>query len=221
MWISYEGHECQWNGPSWPYATSIALAALARHLQGEGTKGVPRATFAKLLAQYARQHKRTLADGTSIPWIDENQNPFTGDWISRTIILNTPKMRERFAKERGRDYNHSTFCDLVISGLVGFLPHADGTFDVKPLASREWEWFSLRNLRHCGHVVDIEYAKASGLSVMVYGKLWRQGVETNGAKRTPLMGLCAFRAIPARCFPERSNLPPLRSALRAFARPRH
>ena len=27
--IAYEGHECQWNGPSWPFATSIALTALA------------------------------------------------------------------------------------------------------------------------------------------------------------------------------------------------
>ena len=23
--ISYQGHECQWNGPSWPYATAVTL----------------------------------------------------------------------------------------------------------------------------------------------------------------------------------------------------
>ena len=168
--IAYEGHECQWNGPSWPYATSIALTALARHLQGDGAKGLPEGAFAKLLSQYARQHRRTREDGVVVPWIDENVNPFTGDWISRTIILDTPEMKERFAKERGKDYNHSTFCDLVISGLVGFIPHADGTFDVKPLVPREWEWFSLRNLHHCGHVVDIDYTRATGLSVTVNGQ---------------------------------------------------
>ena len=25
--IAYQGHECQWNGPSWPYATSVTLTA--------------------------------------------------------------------------------------------------------------------------------------------------------------------------------------------------
>ena len=172
--IAYEGHECQWNGPSWPYATSVALTALARHLQGEGAKGLPDGAFAKLLSQYARQHRRTRADGVVVPWIDENVNPFTGDWISRTIILKTPEMTTRFAKERGKDYNHSTFCDLVISGLVGFMPHADGTFDLRPLAPREWEWFSLRNLHHCGHVVNVDYARTVGLSVVVDGKPCRQ-----------------------------------------------
>ena len=169
--ISYEGHECQWNGPSWPFATSVALTALAKHLQGSVTSGVPGGTFAELLSQYARQHRRMREDGATMPWIDENVNPFTGDWISRTIILKTPKMKARFAKERGKDYNHSTFCDLVISGLVGFLPHADGTFDVKPLAPREWEWFTLKNLRHCGHVVEIDYRRARGLVVKVDGKI--------------------------------------------------
>ena len=34
----------------------------------------------------------------------------------------------------------------------------------------EWEWFSLRNLHHCGHVVDIDYARTNGLSVTVNGQ---------------------------------------------------
>ena len=34
----------------------------------------------------------------------------------------------------------------------------------------EWEWFSLRNLHHCGHIVDIDYTRATGLSVTVNGQ---------------------------------------------------
>lgn len=30
--ISYKGHECQWNGPSWPLSTSITLTGLANVL---------------------------------------------------------------------------------------------------------------------------------------------------------------------------------------------
>ena len=30
--ISYQGHECQWNGPSWPFSTAITLTAMANLL---------------------------------------------------------------------------------------------------------------------------------------------------------------------------------------------
>ena len=32
--VSYSGHECQWNGPSWPYATAVTLTAMANLLNG-------------------------------------------------------------------------------------------------------------------------------------------------------------------------------------------
>ena len=32
--VSYTGHECQWNGPSWPFSTSVTLTALANVLHG-------------------------------------------------------------------------------------------------------------------------------------------------------------------------------------------
>lgn len=32
---SYEGHECQWNGPSWPFATSVTLTPLANLLNND------------------------------------------------------------------------------------------------------------------------------------------------------------------------------------------
>lgn len=162
--LAYEGHACQWNGPSWPLATSVALTALGRHLQSGG-KGDSSGAFHRLLHQYAEQHRRTREDGTVVPWIDENVNPLTGDWMSRTIILRTPWMREWFFRERGKDYNHSTFCDLVISGLVGFIPHSDGTYDLRPLAPKGWESFSLHNLRHCGRILDIDYSRTRGLVV--------------------------------------------------------
>ena len=32
--VPYEGDDCQWNGPSWPFATTITLRALANVLNG-------------------------------------------------------------------------------------------------------------------------------------------------------------------------------------------
>ena len=173
--IDYRGHECKWNGPSWPYATSVALTALYETLQNHsGALSVSSGDFAALLKQYAAAHVRNLDDGQAVPWIDENQNPFTGDWISRTIILQTPAMRKHFPRERGKDYNHSTFCDLVIAGLCGLVPHEDGRIDVKPLAPPEWDWWCLAGVRYHGADVTIlfdregtRYGRGKGLIVEV------------------------------------------------------
>jgi hypothetical protein len=35
-------------------------------------------------------------------------------------------------EEREKDYNHSTLCDLVISGLIGLRPRADNIIEVNP-----------------------------------------------------------------------------------------
>ena len=166
--ISYEGHECQWNGPSWPFATSIALTALANDLHAKPSAEGRRA-FDFLVWQYAAQQKRTRAyseDWTVLPWIDENLNPDKPDWISRTLL----EKRNAAPRERGKDYNHSTFCDLVISGVVGFVPNGEKGFAVDPLADPAWDYFVLENLRYRGHDVSIRYLRGEGLSVEVGGK---------------------------------------------------
>ena len=38
------------------------------------------------MLQYAESHKITNEIGEKQNWIDENLNPFTGDWISRTRL---------------------------------------------------------------------------------------------------------------------------------------
>ena len=170
--LDYRGHECKWNGPSWPFATSVALTALANdhHSSPSSSRGL----FASLLWQYAAAHRRTRPARNDTwevqPWIDENLNPDKPEWISRTIILQTPEMRERFPKERGKDYNHSTFCDLVISGLVGLVPHGAKGFAVDPLFPETWDYLVLENLRYRGHDVDIRWRRGKGLSVAVDGR---------------------------------------------------
>ena len=187
--LSYEGHECKWNGPSWPFATSIALTAYLNDLHA----GSPRQNaFAALLRQYAASHCRrrdpaTEGDARIVPWIDENLNPDTGDWIARTVILRTESMRKRFARERGKDYNHSTFCDLVISGLVGLVPNGDEGFTVDPLAPSGWEYLALENVRYRGHDVDILWRRGTGMAVRVDGRV---------VARRPTLGCLA---VPCAC----------------------
>jgi hypothetical protein len=60
-----------------------------------------------------------------IPGLTENLNPFSGEWLARSRLKIWQKgtwSSEKGGVERGKDYNHSTFNDIVISGLVGFRP---------------------------------------------------------------------------------------------------
>lgn len=175
--LAYEGHECQWNGPSWPFATSQTLTALANVLNGPPTKAISQADYVALLRQYALSHRIKRADGNTICWIDENLNPDTGDWISRTVLQKSAGGNPQSLPERGKDYNHSTFCDLVISGLMGLRPHADNTLEVNPLFPATWKYAALDNVLYHGQKVAIfwdadgtTYGWGRGLTVVVNGR---------------------------------------------------
>ena len=168
------GHECQWNGPSWPYATSVALTALARELKAGDIPGVAKEDFAKLLKQYAAQHTLTREDGKTVPWIDEDYDPFTGEWLARKVLLAraAAKGKKVKPKERGKDYNHSTFCDLVISGICGIGADADGKLEVKPLAPESWDWWCVEGVRWHGRDLTVlfdrdgtHFGKGKGLVI--------------------------------------------------------
>lgn len=187
--LSYEGHECQWNGPSWPFATSVTLTAMANVLQDyPAPLPITKADYLKTLRTYAYSHRRVREDGKKVCWIDENLNPQTGDWISRTVMI---RQREEAAKtgkklvpgklieERGKDYNHSTFCDLVISGLFGLQPRSDKRLVIRPLIPEgEWDWCRLENIHYQGRILTIQwdrdgekYRQGAGFRVFADGKL--------------------------------------------------
>jgi hypothetical protein len=169
--ISYEGHECQWNGPSWPFSTSVTLTALANLLNNQQQNYISKKDYFELLKIYAHSHRLKKEDGTVVPWIDENLNPFTGDWISRTRLKtweNGTWSEGKGGVERGKDYNHSSFCDLVISGLVGIRPSEGNLLTVNPLIPADtWDYFCLENVLYKGHKLTILYDKS--------GKKYKQG----------------------------------------------
>ncbi len=179
--LSYQGHECQWNGPSWPYSTAITLTGLANLLNNYDQKVVAKPDYFDLLKIYAKAHRLKRDDGTVVPWIDENLNPTNGDWISRTRLKTWKDGTWNAGKggeERGKDYNHSTFCDLVISGLIGLRPRADQTIEVNPLVPEGvWDYFCLDRIRYHGRTLTIlfdksgsHYGRGKGLHVLADGK---------------------------------------------------
>jgi hypothetical protein len=180
--VAYEGHECQWNGPSWPFATSVTLTALANLLNEQQQDFISPKDYLDLLKIFAKSHYRTREDGVTVPWIDENLNPFTGDWIARTRLKtwdNGTWSKEKGGVERGKDYNHSTFCDLVITGLVGIRPQDGNRLTVNPLIPQNtWDYFCLDNVMYRGHKLTVlydrsgkKYKRGKGLLIFVDGAL--------------------------------------------------
>ncbi|MHC4208035.1 MAG: MGH1-like glycoside hydrolase domain-containing protein, partial [Planctomycetota bacterium] len=179
--ISYEGHECQWNGPSWPMSTAITLTAMANVLNNYEQDVVSKTDYFETLKIYTKCHRLKREDGSIVPWIDENLNPHTGDWIARTRLKswkNGTWDKGKGGKERGKDYNHSSYCDLIISGLIGLRPRADDIVEVNPLVSAgTWDWFCLDNVLYHGRIITIlwdktgnKYGKGKGLRIFVNGK---------------------------------------------------
>jgi hypothetical protein len=170
--IAYDGDDCQWNGPSWPFSTSVTLTGLANVLNDYRQDVVRPGEYFSLLSTYAASHRLTRDDGTVVRWIDENLHPFTGVWLARE----RKKAKAGFC-ERGKDYNHSTFCDLVITGLVGLRPRADETVEVNPLAPPEWDYFCLDGVGYHGRALTVlwdrtgrRYGRGAGLAMLADGR---------------------------------------------------
>lgn len=180
--VSYEGHECQWNGPSWPFATSQTLTALANVLNNYPQETISKEDFYKTFKIYTNSHRfrQIPPEGNEIvsnqPWIDENLNPFNGDWLARTR-MEVQGYNHGF-RERGIYYNHSTYNDIIITGLAGLKPDLGSTITVNPLIPEEWDWFCLDNILYKGKIITIlwdrngdKYGKGKGLRIYSDGKL--------------------------------------------------
>ncbi len=165
-------NECHWNGFVWPFATSYALTAAANVLRYYPECGFTKADFYHLLRQYALSHRLIREDGKEVAWIDENLHPYTGVWDARETLKNWGWLPEKGGIERGKDYNHSLFCDLVLSGLLG-ISVENGSFVCDPLIPEDWDYFRVENLwlkgqRYC-IVFDRDgkhYGQGKGLQIL-------------------------------------------------------
>jgi hypothetical protein len=82
-------------------------------------------------------------------------------------------------RDQGDDYLHSTFCDLVLEGLMGIRPELNGTVRVHPLVPTDtWDHFAADHVLVHGKVLSVvwdasgrHYAHPgrAGLSVLVDG----------------------------------------------------
>lgn len=150
---------CEWDGAVWPFATSQTLSALANVLHNHPPSYISKLDYFEALTTYARSHQ---FDGK--PYIGEYLDETTGQWL-------------KGRSERSRYYNHSTFADLVITGLVGLEPRQDDLVEVDPLLPDGiWDWFCLDGVKYHDQTLTIlwdktgeHYRRGPGLQVLIDG----------------------------------------------------
>ncbi len=149
---------CMWNGFTWPYATSQTLVGMANLLNNYEQSFVNRHDYFCLLKDYTLcQYKETK------PYTAECFEPDAGYWYTDR-------------GEKSRNYNHSTYCDLIITGLAGLRPREDNVLQINPLVPKCWDYFCLENINYHGHSLSIvfdkdgqKYGKGEGLSIFIDG----------------------------------------------------
>ena len=158
--------KCEWDGAVWPFATSQTLTAMVNFANEYNSRHAAASLpldslfYAEMEKYMQSQHMRGK------PYIGEYLDETTGYWLKGD-------------QERSRYYNHSTFNDLVITGLCGLHPRSDNTIEVNPLLPQDkWQYFCLDNVLYHGHQLTIvwdrdgsRYHQGKGLRVYVDGQL--------------------------------------------------
>ncbi len=151
---------CEWDGAVWPFATAQTLTAMANYINDYTNPVIGDSVFFAEMKKYveAQSHRGR-------PYIGEYYDEVTGYWLKGD-------------QERSRYYNHSTFNDLMITGICGLRPRVDDVIEVNPLIPEgQWDYFCLDNVLYHGKNLTIiwdktgmRYHRGAGLQVFLDGK---------------------------------------------------
>lgn len=151
---------CVWSGNQWPYATAQTLVAMANLLNNYEQEVVHKDDYYRLLRIYSLDQR--LAGR---PFVAEAANPDNGSWEGHNTLYHS------------EHYFHSSYVDLIITGLVGLRPRADDTLEINPLIPDDWDYFALEEVAYHDHRLAVwwdrdgsRYGRGSGLIVMVDGE---------------------------------------------------
>ena len=152
--------KCEWDGAVWPFATSQTLTAMANYINNYSNPVIGDSVFFSQMEKYVQSQTHR-----GLPYIGEYLDETTGYWLKGDL-------------ERSRYYNHSTFNDLIISGIIGLRPRADNTIEINPLIPADkWPWFCLDDVLYHGHNLSVvwdkngdKYHVGKGFSIFIDGK---------------------------------------------------
>jgi hypothetical protein len=118
------------------------MTAMARTLRGTRDQKSPESPLKrehlwKLFTSFTQAQFRE--GDLAYPWTGEFYNGDTGEW-----------------KTAERDYNHSTWLDILIPEMLGLVPREDEILEIDPLVPEgALDYFILDGARYHGHDVSI------------------------------------------------------------------
>lgn len=169
QFLYHEGKRgSQWNGPSWPFQTSIALTGMSNALNDYNQNVITKSDYLHSLRLFTKQHY--LPDGTIN--LVENYDPNIGE----------PIVHYRWSNH----YNHSSYNNLIITGLCGIRPSKGNQLTINPLIDNTITYFCLDGIPYHGRTLTVIYDKngtrynqGKGLTLFVDGKRVK-GTLTDG-----------------------------------------
>ena len=120
----FRGNEpcCFWRGSMWPFETSKAISALINIYNSGMAAQVPQASrdnFWKVMQDYTATHTWSYANSSSTQPYE--LTGLEGFWIGQEGDADGQAWTDSNLPE-GFWYNHATFNDLIITGVVGIQP---------------------------------------------------------------------------------------------------
>ncbi len=156
-------HTCMWNGPTWPYSTSLALLALGnfiKRMEKSGLRDQYARHFKEEFSKYTRQH--FLFGNEKDLRIVEHYNPETGAPLSGQD-----------------DYNHSSYIDLLIRHVCGLDTDDAGNIKFSPV-DVGIEYLKLEGIHFGNSCYDVEIRGGSAT-------LYKDGRKAGSGQKTLLM----------------------------------
>jgi hypothetical protein len=135
------GTACMWNGPTWPHANSLVMSAMANTLRHYPPCKLKREHLWELFRSFtkAQYFKQDLQQ----PWTGEYYNGLNATW-----------------KTNERDYNHSTYNDVLLAELLGIVPRTDNILEIDPLLpANALDRFVLDGQMYHGHRIALRWDK--------------------------------------------------------------
>ena len=226
---------CWWRGPSWPFETSKLLSAAVDVLQAPAVAAqVPllnRSGFWLLLGQYTAMHAAAFGPAPGAgAWRVINASgadptapadpsvlaaegllftdapPLRASWIAESGCADDANYTD--VPEQGFKYLHSTYVDLVVTGVAGVAPAAwpsgaggappaqQPSVSVAPLQPGDaaLAWWCLDGVRVGGRLLTVlwdadgsRYGRGRGLQVLLDGALAASAATTQGAALVVLL----------------------------------
>ena len=177
-----QGHECQWNGPSWPFSTAVTLTAMANLLNDYQQDVVGRKDYFDLLTIYARsqhlrprrRHGRALDRREPQPAHRRLDRPHAAEVLEQRHLG-----PGQGGEERGKDYNHSTYLRPGDQRPDRASARGPTKRSRSTRSSRQdaWDYFCLDQVRYHGRWLTIlfdqsgdRYHRGHGLRIFADGR---------------------------------------------------